>query len=68
MGDRSRFPAQLLGLTHEHQRIDRDKYLKVMLENAFDTFKYAFIVDKNTTTFGVSDIIVAKLVRYAVFL
>jgi len=41
-----------LGLAHEHQRIDRDKYIKVMLENVFESHEHNFILDKNTTTFG----------------
>ena len=52
------FPQSIpSGLAHEHQRIDRDKYIKVMLENVFESHEHNFILDKNTTTFGVSNFI-----------
>ena len=50
-------PSIPSGLAHEHQRIDRDKYIKVMLENVFESHEHNFILDKNTTTFGVNNFI-----------
>jgi len=42
-----------LGLAHEQQRIDRDKYLKVYMENVVDGHEHNFVLDRNTASFGI---------------
>jgi len=42
-----------LGLAHEHQRIDRDKYLKINIDYVIKDHEHNFVLDRNTTTFGI---------------
>ena len=41
------------GLAHEQQRVDRDKYIKLNLENVVASHEHNFALDKSTTSFGV---------------
>ena len=43
----------LQGLAHEHQRVDRDKYIKIMMDNVFESHEHNFVLDKRTSPFGV---------------
>ena len=52
--------GHLLGLQHEHQRIDRDNYIEVNPANVFGGTNgegvTAFLVDSNSTAFGTYDL------------
>ena len=40
-----------LGVIHEHQRNDRDEYVRILTENAYDSFTHLFAVyDAGVTT------------------